>query len=248
MGIALNPFKIQYSMLTVPRSDGRLKYTLESLDESGFFGYVENLPLRLVAGSPDKTHLERFRPYPEYFFVDQMSDGEASQWNPEISPAWKATIGYSRCLRKDAVSKDASGILIMEDDLKFAKGWLERLDVILKDIVARFQNKWVLSLYSPASPEPLVAFRSGMFWTRRPYESFYGALALLYPIGIPDACLEYIATNPMYLPYDLAFAVAMRELNIPILSSAPCLVQHTGTVSVGSGAAFHTSHSFLENV
>lgn len=240
--------KLSFSILTTPRQEPYLENTIRSLDSTGFFDSGANLPLRLVCGSPDSSHLNAYR-NDSRFQIHEMSQEEADQRMFNIAGvALRATWGHHRCLHHERANPDADAILVMEDDIKFAQGWLLHLKVAVSEIVNRHGRRWLLSLYAPHFKEPLEAYRDGKKWLPRDYKGFYGAQAILYPLGVRDSYLAYLAGHPVNLPHDLALPDVMKALGIPIFTTAPCLVQHMGAVKQGVSGGMHRSDSFQERV
>lgn len=258
-------FRISYTILTTPRKEQYLENTVQSLYKTGFFNRPENLPLQIVSGAPDSSHLRPFLSDPS-FVVDQMSEEEAREfhWHGSGVPL-RVVKGHRRCLHPLRAIPGASFVMVMEDDIRFAQGWIQRLERTLEEITARFSDRFLLSLYAPGSSEPenaLEAYRKGHKWIQRSYDSFYGTQAILYPVVVRDTFMYETAVRPddikpslpgkemdrpYGLPYDLMLPAVMKALGIPILSTVPCLVQHVGR-STSINSPWHESASFLEKV
>lgn len=240
--------KISYSILTTPRQEPYLKDTLRSLEETGFFDKPENFPVRLICGSPDSSHVEEYQ-NDSRFHIDRMSEAEAEQrMFPIAGVALRATWGHHRALHHDKANADCDAVLVMEDDLKFAMGWLKHMQSAVQEIISLYGRRWLLTLYVPQLKEPLEAYRAGKKWTSRSYLGFYGAQAILYPLGVRDAYMAYLAGHTLHLPHDLALPEVMKVLGIPMFTTAPCLVQHMGKVKQGVSGGMHRSESFQEQV
>jgi|SRR5579871_2883667 len=239
--------KITYSVITVPRKEPYLLNLVENLKTTGFFADSKNLPLRLVAGSPDCSYLLSYSD-PEMFLVDPMGYEEAKKTSWGIAGlALRATMGHRRCLDQNRVNPGSSYILVMEDDIKFADGWIVRFSEILEEAISVYSNRFILSLYTPGSPTPLDAYRSGKKWILRSHSEFYGVQAVLFPLAVRDEFMKESTERPTFLPHDLSLGKVLGKLGIPILSTAPCLVQHVGRVS-SAECAWHDSKSFLEHL
>jgi hypothetical protein len=240
--------KISYSILTTPRQEPYLKDTLRSLDETGFFDKPEHFPLRLICGSLDSSHVEEYR-NDSRFHIDRMSEVEAEQKMFSIAGvALRCTWGHHRALHYDKANPDCDAVLVMEDDLKFARGWLKHMQSAVQEIISLYGRRWLLTLYVPQFKEPLEAYRAGKKWISRGYAGFYGAQAILYPLGVRDSYMAYLTGHPVNLPHDLALPEVMKALGIPMFTTAPCLVQHTGKIKQGVSSGFHISESFLDQV
>lgn len=235
--------KISYSILTTPRKEPYLRRTLAALDKGGFFS--KNGPLHLVAGSPDPEHLNPYRNDNRFVVHDMPKDEADGLLFQHAGVALRATWGHHRALHPWRVNDGSEAHLVMEDDISFTANWTEKLQEIADGILKAFGKRWVLCLYTPQSKEPLDAFNSGKKWIMRKYEGFYGAQAILYTNRARDEYLAYLVDHTIHMPHDLAMPEAMKKIGIPILATAPCLVQHMGSVTQGVSASFHSSESFL---
>lgn len=257
--------RVSYTIVTYPRPAAYLDKTIKSLESTGFFKASERLPLWLVGGSPDSSHL---KPYlsDKRFLVDPMTDQEAKDSHWHIAGGgYRAIIGHRRALHPLKVNPGAQYILVMEDDIQFAKGWIPRFEKTLKEVIKKFSDRFLLSLYSPgdgAQLDPvLLAYKSGKLWVDRVSEKFYGVQGILYPTIIRDAYIYETSARPIDQergpgksmdrayghPHDLLLPMTMGQLRIPIVATAPSLVQHIGLES-GAQSPEHTSKSFLETV
>lgn len=234
-------WKISYTIMTSPRKESYLERTIQSLAQTGFFDQKENWPVRLLSSTPDTEHLDSYRK-DSRFYIEEMTEKESSEriWSA-AGEGLRETWTHYRCLHPDRVNIDSSGVLVLEDDLKFSKTWMKTVSRTVDEIVSLYGRRWLLSLYSPNTKEPLEASRAGSRWLSRPYEGFYGSQAILYPLGVRDEYLAYLTAKPLHNPHDLNLPVVMKDLHIPILTTAPCLVQHA---ELGDG--IHRSESFIE--
>lgn len=260
----LKKAQISYSIVTYPRPAGYLDQTIKSLDASGFFKVKDRLPLRLVSGSPDSSHLD---PYlsDKRFLVDHMTPDEAIElhWF-QSGGGLRAIKAHRRALHPLRVNPGAQFVLVMEDDIKFAKGWVPRLEKTLKKVIKKYSDRFLLTLYSAGDGNAvdgvLTAYRAGRFWVERP-SGFYGVQAVLYPTIVRDAYMVETAVRPVDQerepgqmmdrsfghPHDLLLPRIVKQLGIPVLATAPSLVQHIGIES-GADSPQHHSNSFIEQV
>lgn len=230
--------KISYSILTSPKKEPYLARTVGSLEQTGFFENVDNLPIRLVTTIPDSQYVDVYK-NDARFYIEEMTRRELSEkdWLA-TGNALRETWGHHRCLDPDRVNPDVAGILVLEDDLQFSKTWMKRFHEVLKDLANLHGRRWLLTLYSPHTKEPLEAHQAGRRWASRPYNGFYGSQAIYYPLGVRDEYMAYLTGHPIDKPHDLALAEVMHALRIPMFTSAPCLVQHQESQ--------HKSESFIE--
>ncbi len=249
--------KIQFSILTDPSP--YLEKTISSLKETGFFSDPVNLPLRLVAGSP-KAHLDAYKGR-EGIIVDEMSEQEAKEihWHPS-NGGLRCHKGHRRAMHPMRFRPGTTHVCIFECDLRFSRGWRERLDQVLDELTVQFMDRFILSLYTPGDSSS-VEEKSGKRWFRRG-PGFYGAQAMLFPVTMCAAYIQESSARPIdqenppggfmdrtyAIPYDFMLEkVFMDSFKVPILATAPCLVQHIGAVSRIESPP-HTSLSWREKV
>jgi hypothetical protein len=234
---------IEYTILTAPRQPDTLSLTIRSLTETGFFKRPENLPVRLVAGSPH-CNLDLYDD--SRFEIDLMSRREASRFNFSSADATtRALFGHRRALRAEG---KAEFRLVLEDDLRFAEGWMERLNKILRAAQEEYGDRFLLSLYLPGpETEPIDAYNSGSHWIRYPHLGFFGSQAILYPASVREDFMRATASCADTWPHDMALGRTLLRLGIPILATAPSLVQHVGLAD-GLTRPPHESASFIESV
>jgi hypothetical protein len=237
--------KISCSILTNPRKEPYLQRTLESLNKAGVFSHKELLPFRLVAGSPNPEH---FLPYRNdaRFLVEDFPQEEADRHIfQHAGAALRATWGHRRCLHPWRANPNCDALLVMEDDIEVTSDFTQKLMTVAETVSKQFGKRWVITLYTPQSKEPLEAHKDGKKWIFRQYDNFFGAQAVLYSIRARDEYMAFLVDHVIQKPHDLALPEVLKMLEIPLLGSAPCLVQHTGAVKQGVSGLFHTSTSFL---
>lgn len=256
---------ISYSIVTYPRPERYLSQTIKSLEATGFFDIPENLPLRLVGGSPDSSHLRTYVS-DKRFLVDPMSEEEAREVHWHASGGGlRAIKGHRRALHPFKVNPGSEFLLVMEDDIHFTKGWIPRLDRTLKELVAQYQDRFVLSLYAPGVSSGidtvLAAYHSGRLFVERNYDTFFGVQAVLYPVVIREAFMFETSVRaidqerspgkfmdrPYGTPHDLLVPKILKQMRIPLFSTAPSLVQHIG-LKTGADSPPHESSSFVEQI
>lgn len=238
--------KISYTILTTPRKEPYLERTIASLEKSGFFSDPACIPLNLVAGSPEPEHLNPYR-HDAKFRVHDFEKQEADDHMFEVAGvALRATWGHRRCLHSWRANEGAEAVCVMEDDVSVTSDFSKKVQDTALDVIKNFGLKWVLTLYTPHSQGPLEAMRSRKKWLFRGSDGFFGAQGIVYPNRVRDEYIAYLADHTINLPHDLAMPEVMKKIGIPILSSAPCLVQHMGSVSQGVSGPYHRSESFIQ--
>lgn len=244
-GATLMRWNVSHTILTTPRREPYLERTLKSLMGTRFFDDNAKLPLRLVAGSPQLEHLDPYRKDPRLLVDDMPKEEAEGLLFSSAGVPLRATWGHHRCLHPWRAKPGSDAVLVMEDDISFARDWMSDLDATIEGLISASGNRWALSLYTPHSREPLDAHKAGRRWITPAYEHFYGAQAILYPVGIRDEYMAYLVDHTIHKPHDLALPQVLRALGIPLYATAPCLVQHMGSVSQGVSGSFHRSDSFL---
>lgn len=158
----------------------------------------------------------------------------------------------------------SSHLLFCEDDILFARGWLQYLDKWVEDY---FLSSPVLATLYSAYPQVKMVYDNGeKFWVC-PIDAFYGTQCVLLrnddALKIADTMERYYRnpeemnwafkhplhniSNLRYRGVELWFRecfYAMYGEQGRILAIAPSLVQHTG-VMTGSGCSFHSSPSYM---
>lgn len=233
--------KIQFSIVTDPSP--YLEQTIHSLSQTGFFRNQNDLPIRLVAGSPEE-HLSKYNGDPR-FAVDEMSVEEAHEihWLPS-NGGLRCHKGHRRAMHPMRFRPGTTHLCIFESDLNFSEGWRGRLDQLIVELTSLYSDRFILSLYTPGDSSG-IAEKSGKRWFRRG-AGFYGAQAIVFPIAMSAAYIHETSARPIdqenppggmmdrtyAIPYDFQLEkVFMDQFKVPILASAPCLVQHIGSVS-----------------
>lgn len=237
-------FKISINILTYGRREPYLQRLMSSLEQTDVLGVIHNIPIRLVPMSIESSYLDKYR-NDGRFCVEDIGPEEASErpWSEAGEPL-REKLGHYRCLHPERANADTSALLVLEDDVKLSMGWFDHLMKAMGEVVNVYGRRWLLSLYSPMSNGPCQAALEGRLWTSRPYEGFFGSQAILYPLGVRDEYMAYSTARPSSKPHDLMLSDVMRDLKIPILTTAPCLAQHT-EVDL-QGLPSHRSESFVE--
>lgn len=238
--------QISFHISTVFRPNGYVHRTIESLEQTSFFDDPERLPLNLFVNSDESDYLNRYEQQPDRFRVHRLPQ-ELAHAIKEFTGMQRAALNYARCLSVD----DARFISIFEDDIRFSKGWLERLNEAINEVESAHGTDWVMSLYSPLTDESAVRAREGKRWFARTWEGFFGTQGVVYPTLIAKAFVDEIlrvCVDPFEKAYDIALADFLKERRIPLVATAPCLIQHMGDVSQGVCDRFHQSLGFMEEV
>jgi hypothetical protein len=248
--------RLAAAMVTIPRPEDYFRQTVDSLDETGFFRFHRDLPLRLVAGWPDTSHIDRLRTKTTRFFIDPLGDAEAQEFGfAGLDRKQRCAFGHFRAMRSLLSVPDWDIALVFEDDVKFAKGWRAYLDQIVPEIRKAYGDRWMLSLYRidhAHQKGALAAFESGKRWFEASREvPFWGTQAIVYPRETLERmpwCLLEKCIKHFDAPVDITLGFWAREWGISILVSAPSLVQHIGGTTTGQSSWFHQAECFRESV
>ena len=98
---------IDFAIMTVARSPVYIHELIASLRS--------DLPLRLIAGSPDYEYLERYRDNPAREIIEVPAKGWEHFQNRSVSH--RANWNYWRCLTLGPRTSSCEGLLIFEDDV-----------------------------------------------------------------------------------------------------------------------------------
>lgn len=246
--------KIAFGISTCDRGPINFVHdTIESLSKTGFFKDAETGPLVLSVGAPDASFLGRYKNDPR-FSLNPLTPEEALTFPPheKLTRSTRCSFGAYRCLQK-LLERQWDYALLCEDDLKFAMGWLPWLRVTLNRLIADPRSRWVLTLYLPHA-ETRLWYQRGLRWFETAREIYCGSQALLFPRWAAEAMLPELRQEIDKLSgvaTDMVLARMLIRLGIPLYATTPCLVQHTGKVSVGCDLAavvFHQAGLFLESV
>lgn len=248
---------IQFSILTDPSS--YLDATVASLEKTEFFKEQSDLPIRLVAGHPE-PHLDKYK-NDRRFIVDEMSEAETLDicWS-ESNGGVRCHKGHRRAMHPMRFRPGTTHLCIFECDVEFSVGWRQYLNGILRDLILAYQDRFVLSLYTPGNASG-EAEKRGKKWFNRDI-GFYGAQGLLFPTAMCAAFIQETDSRPVDqaltpeqsmdrtygIPYDLLLQrIFIERFKVPIVSVAPCLIQHIGYQS-RIGSPWHVSESWRPKI
>lgn len=251
--------RIDLSIVTSPRQPFYLADTIQRLRETGFFEDSYNLPLTLIAGKKfqeasqsDLLNLYKNNPH----FVIEESREKLPPSKLKFSTAVNAEVQRDLCVnhRLGIVASGGgagSHVCILEDDVRVAKGWIPRLYKTIVDIEKFYGDMWVMTLFADETDEPLNQMRAGKtyyHYTKRP---FWGTQAIVYPMKVAKAMVPVIMDRCVLdyqHPIDVLLGTWADEHKIPLLASAPSLVQHFGDVSTGVNRKKLVTQGFLEEI
>ncbi len=250
---------IQFAIITFPRTPQYLHRMINSLRETGFFDDAENLPLRLVcsaAWGAVSSELDEYRNNPE-FLVEEVAPEDVRTFQLEDEQKENAPAQRDLCLNHRRallgfLKSDADYVVVLEDDIRVARGWLPRLRETISEVQATHPSRWIMTLCVIQSEDPLWYAMRGKRWfydTRLPY---YGTQAIVYPRMVAiefEFVIHQQCVNRYKYAIDLLVGIWAFLNNCRIVATAPSLIQHIGEVSTGcSPTGAHKTKGFIEDL
>jgi hypothetical protein len=202
------------------------------------------LAVRLVVGEPDDTFLPA---HPAIHRV-QILVPRHEEWSPfqQRPVAQRAAWNYWRALTVGASGDGTRGLLVLEDDVTLAAGWVDRLRLTIRQLRAQHGDRWILALYTSVLPMP-PPHPGRPRVLPYPPQMFYGTQAIYYPPGMRTELADHLrrmTVESFQVPYDIAIALHLRQMEIPLFATVPCLAQHIGEVSTGLATFFHRASRY----
>jgi hypothetical protein len=220
-------------MSTVERTPNYLHETLGSMYASDLSAEVT--PTRLVVCGTDGSYAEtRWQPATLPTIETVSAETWAASYE-ERSRKHRTVLNFLRILQ----GADPECALVgLQDDLRFAKGWLTRTLDIARSIEKKHE-RYVLSLYAS------YKFKGKPYYGYNAVK-FYGNQALYLPKTVHPLLRERIEHNldaGIWEPDDMAVKSFLMATKIPLFCCNPNLVQHIGEQSAIE-QRFHASPSF----
>jgi len=228
---------------TVYREENYIEATLQSLFSTQSADAEHSVCL--VVGSPEITYLANYQPQPR-ITIFEMGPNTWS-WVKGRPLTQRASWNYYRCLTQGVTSE--SGRLILEDDVRFARGWQPRLSAILADLQERHGSGFVLAIYSPWDIV-LQEHRGGRFYAEYPLGKFYGTQGVYYTAATRRGFAAYLKVHGLVADekgYDFLLRDYLYQAGLPLFAATPSLIQHIGVKSTGLGT-WHNSQGFVEDL
>lgn len=235
--------KINLAIPTVWRERDYLAATLDSL----LVEYPQNVqqPIYLVVGSPVTTHVDRYKSQPGISVVEMGPN--TWSWIKDRYTHHRATWNYYRCLTQPIAG--TRGTLILEDDVRFARGWSARLEATLAALEGKHGSSFVLAVYA-AWFSALKVRHPGQIYVEYPPRHFCGTQGIYYPVGVRQGFARYLKVHGVVANedhYDKILRRYLIESDIPLFATTPCLIQHMGKTSAIE-TPWHESKDFMEDV
>lgn len=232
--------KINLVITTVWREESYLEATLDSLSAE-YPIHAEN-PVSLVVGSPRTEHLVHHSLRPGITIVEMGT--HAWSWIKNNGVRHRATWNYHRCLTQCIPGQ--RGSLVLEDDVKFARGWRLRLDMTIATLENHYGPKFVLTIYDPWNCTP----RGSSLYAEYTRNNFTGTQGVYYPSEIRQDFAKYLRKNGVITNkdhYDFLLRDYLVEKDVPLFATSPSLIQHMGRNTTGLGV-WHEAPGFIEDV
>lgn len=158
---------MQINMTTfAARKQQYIHETLQSLFESDWRG--SNIPVNLIVGSDDATHLQPYVEHPSIRIVP---------WDAVQLPDLRRNCTVNKIRALHFGEDDQT--LICEDDIRFLPAWLSSLQLAAAELD---DAEYVLSLFAGIPDIERASFVEGKSWTKHyPTSPLQGAQALYYP-------------------------------------------------------------------
>ena len=228
---------MRVAMMTTVRRPQYLEASLASFFERD--PAAQSLSVRVVVDDSRAPQL----PAHERIVLDMLAEDDAKRratW--KISRRIAAT--YRRCL--GSVLGQGAGVLILQDDIELAHGWLRSLEDAVSFMRAKEVHalangnpfRWALSLYSRG------ALGAGDCCTFTHAHMFYGSVAMYWPASeVEELCAYFDGRADSDRPDDLLIRDYLVTNVIGLYAMNPNIVQHTGRKS-SHGAQFVTTSNY----
>lgn len=202
-------------------------------------------PVCLCVGSPVTEHIDSYRSHPGITIIEMGAN--TWSWIKNNRVSHRATWNHYRCLTQPVAG--TRGTLVLEDDVRFARGWYARFNAAVADLEEHYGSNFVLALYSPWL-FVLEEYRRGRLYVEYPPEKFYGIQGIYYTAKIRQGFAKYLKVHGVVAHkniHDLLLGDYMRLSSLPLFATAPSLIQHMGKKS-SIGGPWHEAPGFIEDL
>lgn len=239
-------------IVTVERPVNYIHRTIESIEKTGLLRDASCLPVRLCVGGFESLYLDRYRVRPGQFEVVECDTAMGSTVGQDgMTTARRIACNHYRTLRELVDRSTEEHIVVFEDDIVLSVGWIERLHRTIDSLTQAFADRWALTLYPTSGIPSLAAYENQRLWTDVPPLAFFGFQGMVYPRGVAAEFADYLlenCVNTFVMEADLLLGRYSIERGVPLLGSAPALVQHVGRVTTGGSVEFHDTENFVASV
>lgn len=248
--------KVEFAIITSPRTLSYLHVTVASMRETGLFENPSNLPVRLICGRRFKPNDHQLKPYrgDGNFSIEQSVEkglpvGAIMSTRHSAGSQRDLCVNHRRAILNFSKS-DSTHLCVFEDDVKFSRGWLPRLNEAIDEVDREYKGRWVMTLFARSSDEPISKMADGKKWysySKRPY---VGTQGIVYPRAVALAMAPAILSRCVMVyehPIDELLGHWADENNITLVASAPSLVQHVGDIST-MGHGHMVTNGFVDEI
>src|SRR5215469_12403185 len=181
-----------------------------------------DLPMRLVVGSPNYDYLNRYRrdSHVEVIGIDQNDWSQIKSFPVKQRACWN----YWRCLTNGINRRRGKGLLVFEDDVIPMLDWKARLGKAIEEIEVDYGDEYILALYTSLTELAKPADRDSYF-ARYPAWSFMGTQGMYFPDSIRAAFAEHLRRESFRTHYDTLLSEYARHNGINLFVTTPCLVE-----------------------
>lgn len=191
----------------------------------------ENINIHLFVSGKENGYLQKYISNPNVLITTRPISS--------TNIIFRQFINYKYCLSEGYIVGE-DGILIVEDDVKFALGWKKRLEEIISALKLKHEDNFALSLFTSTTicrNDNLPLCHYALFSN---IDRFIGSQGMYYPNAVrKKILLQFNRINETNVTnYDTLLARILQDENIPLYVAIPCLIEHVGVKSTWSNNLF----------
>jgi len=181
----------------------------------------EQIALHFFVSGNNASYLDRYKGNPNVTITTVPTNSEKI--------LFKQFTNYTCCLNGGYIEGE-KGIFVIEDDIKFAKGWKLRLDGIISELELKYGDKFAISLFTALPICKDNELPSSYYLPLVEVDKFIGTQGMYYPDFVRRGILKHFERyNELNVKnYDAIVKDYLVENRIPLFITIPCLVNHTG--------------------
>lgn len=241
--------KLSIGIVTVDRPGGYIHDTMKSLRASGFFDEWDRPTLHLFSGQPEARFLSEYESWPKTIVHFPSRDELSLSHYETMHEKNKCGYGHWRAMSQMA-DWPADGVLILEDDVQFARGWWPFIQKHLDEISSITRGTFVCQLYRLVK-DVQAQYKVGRRWFWIENWTCFGTQANVYSRALlkdlSDLVWKDVVTE-YECPIDAAVIKYTRQNAVKTYALAPSVVQHVGRQSTGQTPYFHEADFFRDDV
>jgi len=234
---------------------------MESLEAAGTLDCKELQPITVVVGTPTTDHMGAYQRDRRLRIVALSKENAEKADLPNRRPVQRCAMNYLQCWRDFQSRLDHEWLVVLEDDVLVAKGWIEYLNQVMDEVLPQCEYAPLFTLYRPVDRLMKRMYeKSKVKWfdIANPMRH-WGMQGMAYHQGHFDPVLfkavrDGVVNNPktpveileqvLFKHLEMDKPVEKREKNIRFIATNPSLVQHIGQQSA-IGCAQHQALLFL---